>query len=414
MDRAIRAAVDGMSYALRTLPAVHRGRLARCEFASPDGVHPAASVYRAWWEGLSQVLRRTGLASNQRCLVPRLDGASYAAAWRDALWARLFTAAPHDRGNPSRDPHSQASLRTLASRHGINPKTVAKWHARQDVTDRRTGPAEPRSTTLSAEAEAIVVAFRRHTLLPLDDCLSALQPTILHLTRSALHRCLKRHGISRLPETDGDKPARKRFNACPIGFFHIDIAEVRTEQGKLYLFVTIDRTSKFAFAQLHERATQRIGADVLRALLKAVPYRVHTLLADNGIHFTAPGNVASAAPLIRQAMGRGEIFRAHAFELACAQDNVEHRLTKPHDPWTNGQVERMNRTLKQATVQRYHYSSHDELRGHLGLFLDAHNYARRLKTLKGLTPYEAICRWWANAPDSFTANPHHEMPGPNS
>jgi hypothetical protein len=64
MDRAIGAAVDGMSYALRSLPAVHRGRLARCDFASPDGVHPAASVYRAWWEGLAQVLRRTGLAAN--------------------------------------------------------------------------------------------------------------------------------------------------------------------------------------------------------------------------------------------------------------------------------------------------------------------------------------------------------------
>ena len=79
------------------------------------------------------------------------------------------------------------------------------------------------------------------------------------------------HGISRLPETDGDKPARKRFNAYPIGYFHIDIAEVTTEQGKLHLFVAIDRTSKFAFAKLHERATMRIAADSLRALLRAVP-----------------------------------------------------------------------------------------------------------------------------------------------
>jgi hypothetical protein len=184
-------------------------------------------------------------------------------------------------------------LRALARRHGVNPKTIAKWRARADVADRRTGPVEPRSTTLSAEEEAIVVAFRRHTLLPLDDCLYALQPTIPHLTRSALHRCLKRHGISRLPETDGDKPVRKRFKAYPIGFFHIDIAEIRTEQGKLHLFVAIDRTSKFAFAQLHERATTRIAADFLRALLQAVPYRVHTVLTDNGLHFTTPGNSAS-------------------------------------------------------------------------------------------------------------------------
>jgi transposase InsO family protein len=309
--------------------------------------------------------------------------------------------------------HSQESLRALARRHGVNPKTIAKWRARADVADRRTGPAEPRSTTLSAEQEAIIVAFRRHTLLPLDDCLYALQPTIPHLTRSGLHRCLQRHGISRLPETEGDKPVRKRFKAYPIGFFHIDIAEVRTEQGKLHLFVAIDRTSKFAFAQLHERATIRVAADFLRALLQAVPYRVHTVLTDNGQQFTTPGNEASAVPLIREAIDRGEIFRANGFELACAQSRIEHRLTKPHHPWTNGQVERMNRTLKDATVRRYHYDSHDKLRRHLDLFLDAYNYARRLKTLNGLTPYEFICRSWAAEPHRFTANPHHQMPGPN-
>src|SRR3712207_5522400 len=89
------------------------------------------------------------------------------------------------------------------------------------------GPKQPRSTVLTLEEEAVIVAFRRHTLLPLDDCLYALQPTIPHLTRSSLHRCLQRHGIARLPDTDGDKPERSRFKAYPIGYFHLDIAEVR-------------------------------------------------------------------------------------------------------------------------------------------------------------------------------------------
>ena len=92
--------------------------------------------------------------------------------------------------------HSQESLRTLAKRYGINQKTVAKWKQRSSVADLPTGPKEPKSTVLSIEDEAIVVAFRRHTLLPLDDCLYALQPTIPHLTRSSLHRCLQRHGSS--------------------------------------------------------------------------------------------------------------------------------------------------------------------------------------------------------------------------
>jgi hypothetical protein len=81
---------------------------------------------------------------------------------------------------------------------------------------------------LSVTEGAIVVAFRQHTLLPLDDCLYALQPTIPHLTRSSLHRCLQRHGISRLPEVTGDKPAKKKFKSYPIGYFHTDSIQQRT------------------------------------------------------------------------------------------------------------------------------------------------------------------------------------------
>lgn len=104
--------------------------------------------------------------------------------------------------------------------------------------------------------------LRRYTLLPLDDCLYALQPTIPHLTRSSLHRCLQRHGISKLEDVEGNKPARKKFKAYPIGYFHIDIAEVRTEQGKLHMFVAIDRTSKFAFVELHEKAPTAISREL--------------------------------------------------------------------------------------------------------------------------------------------------------
>ena len=196
--------------------------------------------------------------------------------------------------------HSQASLRALAKRYGINQKTVAKWKQRTSVADLPTGPKQARSTVLSVEEEAVAVAFRQHTLLPLDDCLYALQATIPHLTRSSLHRCLQRHGISRLPNVDGDKPDKQRFKSYPIGCLHIDVAEVRTEQGKFHLFVAIDRTSKFAFVELHEKATTRVSADFLGRLLAAVPYKVHTVLTDNGSQFTAPGSGGSAVRLWRE------------------------------------------------------------------------------------------------------------------
>ena len=185
--------------------------------------------------------------------------------------------------------NSQESLRALSKRYGINPKTVAKWKKRSSVADRPTGPQEPRSTVLSPEEEAVIVAFRKHALLPLDDCLYALQPTIPHLTRSSLHRCLQRHGISRLPDVEGDKPAKKKFKSYPIGYFHIDIAEVQTAEGKLYLFVAIDRTSKFAYVELHAKAGKMAAAQFLRNLIAAVPYAVHTVLTDNGVQFTNRG-----------------------------------------------------------------------------------------------------------------------------
>ena len=170
--------------------------------------------------------------------------------------------------------HSQESLRALAGRYGINQKTVAKWKKRTSVADVPTGPKEPKSTVLTIEEEAVVVAFRKHTLLPLDDCLYSLQATIPHLTRSSLHRCLQRNGISQLPKVGGEASVKRKFKVYPIGYFHIDIAEVRTAKGRLYLLVAIDRTSKFAFVELHEKATTRVAAEFLRRLIAAVPYKV--------------------------------------------------------------------------------------------------------------------------------------------
>jgi transposase InsO family protein len=294
----------------------------------------------------------------------------------------------------------QESVRALARRFGVSPTTVQKWRKRSTTADAKMGPKVARSTVLTPEEEAIVVAFRRHTLLPLDDCLYALQPTIPHLTRSALHRCLQRHGISRLPEVDGDRPGKKRFASYPIGYFHIDIAEVSTEEGKLRLFVAIDRTSKFAFARLVESAGKMEAARFLRELVEAVPYRIHTVLTDNGVQFTPR----------KQDVWDGR----HIFDRVCDEHGIEHRLTKVNHPWTNGQVERMNRTLKDATVKRYHYGSHDQLRAHLRLFVDAYNHARRLKTLRGLTPYEFIHQAWTREPERFRLDPSHHIPGPYS
>ena len=137
---------------------------------------------------------------------------------------------------------SKASIQALSERHEINPKTVAKWRRRVSPEDCRLGPKVPHSTVLSAEEE-------------------------------------------RLPNAEGTR-VRRKFNNYPTGYIHIDLAEVWTDEGKLYLFVAIDRVSKFAFAELHVRATPRIAADFLRRLIERVPYTIHTVLTDNGFQFT--------------------------------------------------------------------------------------------------------------------------------
>lgn len=287
----------------------------------------------------------------------------------------------------------------------MNQKTVAKWKKRTAVADLPTGPKEPKSTVLTVEDEAVIVAFRRHTLLPLDDCLYALQATIPHLSRSSLHRCLQRHGIGRLPDIEGDKEPKKKFKSYPIGFFHIDIAEVQTSEGKLYLYVAIDRTSKIAFVQLVTSANRVTASAFLVALIAAVPYKIHTILTDNGIQFRYPPRYADG-PTAR--------YMTHMFAMRCRENGIEHRFTKLNHPWTNGQVERMNRTIKDATVKRYHYDDHAQLERHLADFIAEYNFGRRLKTLKGLTPYEFICKCCTSEPQRFNFNPIHHMPGLNT
>jgi IS30 family transposase len=202
---------------------------------------------------------------------------------------------------------------------------------------------------LSVEDEAgIARVSPPHVAAAGDDCFDALQPTLPHLSRSALHRCLQRHSTSRLPEVGGDKPAKKRFKRHPIGYFHIDLAEVRTAEGKLNFFATIDRTSKFARLRLEKRAGKMEAAQFLRDLLQAPPYWIHTVLTDNGLQFTTRALDAHAF--------------AHILDRVCSENGIEHRLTKVRHPWTNGQVERMNRTIKEATVKRFHDDDHGQRR----------------------------------------------------
>jgi transposase-like protein len=173
-----------------------------------------------------------------------------------------------------------------------------------------------------------------------------------------------------------------------------------TSEGKLYLYVAIDRTSKFAYAELHNTHTKVIAAEFLKNLIKAIPYKIHTVLTDNGIQFTNRQDQKYAL--------------VHIFERVCKANNIEHRKTKVKHPWTNGQVERMNRTLKEATVNTFKYSNHKQLKEHLHAYLMVYNFAKRLKALKGKTPWQFILNHWITNPECFILNPNLFFVGLNT
>lgn len=154
---------------------------------------------------------------------------------------------------------------------------------------------------------------------------------------------------------------------------------------------------------------QRIGSRSLRSLdpVRCLPPTLPSkcFVWCYGIQF---------ADLPKNRQGPTARFRSHPFDRLCHEHGIEHRLTKPNHPWTNGQVERMNRTIKDATVKRYFYDTHIQLKAHLNDFLKGYNFARILKTLKGLTPYEYLCKIWTQTPHNFILNPIHQMPGLNT
>ena len=300
---------------------------------------------------------------------------------------------------------AQASTRALAARYGLNPKTVAKWRGRTNTADAAMGPRQPRSTVLTEAEEAAVVEFRRRTLLPLDDVLGCLREAIPRLTRSALHRCLERHGISRLPRDPEKASKRGRFAETAMGYVHIDACELRLAGGKLHMFLAIDRVTKFTHVAFFDANTKMNGAAFLRGVVAAFPYAIHTVLTDNGMAF---------ADLPKYRDGPTARWMGHIFDRVCRENGIEHRLTKPYHPWTNGQAERMNRTVKDATTKAFHYPDPEALRAHVLAFVRAYNFAKHLKALRWRTPFQAVCDAWAKDRSIFKIDPHHLIPGPNT
>lgn len=300
--------------------------------------------------------------------------------------------------------NSKESNAKLAKKYSLNIKTIIKWKKRSEVLDKRSGPIQPESN-LSKIQQEIICEFRRVTKFSLDDCFICLKDKIPLLSRSNLYRCLKRNNLNILPKEEGRNTVKKEFKEYQLGYFHIDITEILLDKNnKYYLFVAIDRTSKYAYLELYKQQTKENSCLFLSNLIKDCPYKIHKILTDNGAQFTYECLGEKSKPK----------DKTHSFDKLCQDSNIEHRLTKFRHPWTNGQVEVFNKTIKNHTVKKYHYDDVGQLKDHLMSFLLVYNYQRPLKSLKFKTPYERVIEEYQINPDIFLINPSHKKVGLNN
>ncbi len=302
---------------------------------------------------------------------------------------------------------SSDSAAVLAHRLGLSQATVYKWKHRDSVVD-RSHTAHRLQTTLTPAQEAIVVQLRKTLLLPLDDLLAVTREFICtKATRSGLDRCLRRHGVGNLnalkPQTAA--PAHKTFKAYDPGFIHIDIKylpQMADEKRRRYLFVAIDRATRWVFVQIKDNKTAASASAFLHALHKACPIRIQKILTDNGKEFTD----RLFASREREPSGQ------HEFDQLCTALGIEHRLTKPRTPQTNGMVERFNGRIADI-LKTHRFNSAQDLEQTLLRYVTLYNQQLPQSALKSKTPIQAMKEWYASRPDLFVKRPYNR-PGCNN
>ena len=283
----------------------------------------------------------------------------------------------------------------VAQRYGISEQTVWKWRSRDDVHDRSHTPHRLQ-TTLTPAQEAVAVSLRKALLLPLDDLLAVVREFLNpHVSRSGLDRCLRRHGVGNLQalKPKEPKPAHGSFKAYEPGYLHIDIKylpQMADEDRRRYLFVAIDRTTRWVFVRIYPAQTAANARRFLRDLERAAPMTITRVLTDNGKSFT------DRLFGLRKRAATGQ----HEFDMLCAELGIEHRLTPPMRPQTNGMVERFNGRIEDV-LQSHRFRSGEDLEQTLLRYVHLYNSQLPQSALKGRTPINALKDWQRQRPDLF-------------
>ncbi len=288
----------------------------------------------------------------------------------------------------------------LARLYGVTAPTVRKWRARESTADRSHRP-ETLHCTLTAAQQAVAVAIRSTLWLPLDDLLVVvrefLNPAV---SRSGLARCMKRDGVNRRPVEDKDAPiVLKTFKDYATGVVHVDIKylpQMPDETKRRYLFVAIDRATRWVFLRIYADQSETSSTDFLRRLHAAAPMRIDKLLTDNGSQFTDRFTSKDKKP-----------SGNHAFDRECVLLSIEHRVTKPRHPQTNGMVERFNGRISDVLATT-RFRSREDLQTTIERYVKLYNDHLPQKALGHKTPLQAMRTWRQNRPELFVRKIHNQ------
>jgi len=301
---------------------------------------------------------------------------------------------------------SQISERKLAAKHGISRDTVSKWKKRETVEDYSHTPHNL-NTSLTSSQEAVVIELRTSLLLPIDDLLVVVRKFLYpKMSRSALDRCLRRHGISNLKdlisEKDGPEKPVKKFKDYEPGFIHADIKylpKMPDEESRKYLFTAVDRATRWVHLEVRASKTAEEARSFLKNIIENAPFFISKILTDNGKEFTD-----RFCPT-----GEREPTGNHLFDQECAAHGIEHRLIKPKKPQTNGMVERFNGRIEDI-VQQTRFESAQQLEEALIQYLNIYNSNIPQRNIGHVTPVEAVNKWRKTHPELFK-NSEYNHPG---
>ncbi|WP_428003790.1 IS481 family transposase [Acidovorax sp.] len=299
---------------------------------------------------------------------------------------------------------SNETASVLAQRYGITEQTVYKWKKR-DVFGDRSHTAHRLQTVLTPAQEAVVVHLRRTLLLPLDDLLAVTREFLSpDVSRSGLDRCLRRHGAGNLNDLKPRGPVvtHKAFKSYEPGYVHVDVKylpQMREESSRRYLFVAIDRATRWVFVQLKANMTGASAQAFLKALHKACPIKISKLLTENGKEFTD----RLFASMEREPRGN------HQFDQLCQELGIEPRLTKPKRPSANGMVERFNGHIADV-LKTHRFNRREDMQQNLQRYVALYNHQLPQSALDSKTPMQVMKQWYQERPDLFHKRPY-DRPG---